>query len=112
YFRNFPYDYPFEKLKADPERAIYPAPEANMARAPRGFLFKLPGVTRRMLAAEKTLDRAAQELPDQLEQFHFPRMAALAREEWGRDLTRLSDAECLAAFEHLRAALFDDFAPQ
>src|SRR5207248_2198302 len=95
YFRNFPYDYPFEKLKAEPERAIYPTPEANLSRAPKGFLLKMVGVTRQMLAAEKTLERAAAEVPEKLEGETFPRMARFAAEARAADLSRLSDRELI-----------------
>jgi pyruvate,water dikinase len=112
YFHGFPNDYPFAKLKAHPERAIYPRAEANLAKAPRGFLFKLPGLTRRMLAAEKRLEHVAQELPEQLESAVFPRMAEYAAAMRQTDLARLTDRELLEAIERSRTAVFDEFAPQ
>jgi phosphohistidine swiveling domain-containing protein len=112
YFRNYPFDYPFEKLKANPERAIYPTPEPNLAKAPRGFLLKLPGVMRQMFAAEKTLERAAAEVPETLAQEAFPRLERLAAEWRGRNLTALSERELCAAFAETRAVLFDDLAAQ
>jgi rifampicin phosphotransferase len=112
YFRNFPYDYPFEKLKANPELAIYPTPEANLARAPRGFLLKMVGTTRQMLAAEKTLERAAEVTPERLEREHFPRMQEFAQQWREADRSRLSERDLAQAFSEARAALFDRFAPQ
>jgi len=112
YFRHFPYDYPFARLKANPELAIYPTPEANLARAQRGFLLKSVSVVRQMLAAQKQLERAAEELPERLEAEAFPRIERHAAELRGRDLTPMSDAELLGAFEETRRIVFDEFASQ
>jgi len=112
YFSGFPHEYPFAKLKEDPERAIYPTLEVNMARAPRGFVLKLFGYTARMLAAEKTLARAAGEVPDRLETQVLPGMARLAAEWRGRDLAALTEGDLAAEFERRREAVFDRFAPE
>jgi phosphohistidine swiveling domain-containing protein len=112
YFRQFPYDYPFAKLKADPALAIYPRPEPNLAKAPRGFLLKVVGVTRQMMAAEKTLERAAEEAPGHLEREVFPRMRAYAEALRAEDPRELTDPALLEAIEALRWKVFDTFAPQ
>jgi hypothetical protein len=112
YFRHFPLEYPFAKLRSNPEQAIYPVLETNLARAPRGFLPRSVGVARQMMAAEQILERAALEAPEQLERSCFPRMAEFAREMRATELAGLSDQECLAALEQCRVFLFDEFAPQ
>lgn len=112
YFHRFPYDYPFDKLKANPALALYPTPEANLARAPKEFLLRLPGITRRMLMAEKTLERAAGEVPQLLETGVFPRMARYAAEQRSTDRSCFNAAELLQAIEACRALLFDEFLPQ
>ena len=103
YFRNFPYDYPFEKLKADPGLAIYPTPEANLAKAPKGFALKIVGVTRQMLAAEKTLERAAGETEEKLRHESFPRIARFGEELREKDLAPLTDRELVELFRAGRA---------
>ncbi|MGV3719805.1 MAG: PEP-utilizing enzyme, partial [Actinomycetota bacterium] len=112
YFRHFPYDYPFEKLKSNPELAIYPSPEANLARAPQGSLLKMLGATRRMLSAHKQLERSAEELPQRLESEVFPRIQQYAASLREASLASMSDAELLDVFESTRRAVFDDFASQ
>ncbi len=112
YFRDYPFEYPFARLKEHPEQAIHPTPVVNLARAPKGFLLKLPGITRRMLAAERIQERAAKELPDRLEREVFPGIAAFATEWRARDLARHSERELLAAFAECRARVLDDFASQ
>lgn len=112
YFRDFPNDYPFEKLKANPEAAIYPRPEPNLAKAPKGFLLKMPGVTLKMMAAERTLERAAGESGKELEEQVFPRIAEFARSWRERDLAGLSDRDMLEAVETCRREIFDTFLPQ
>lgn len=112
YFRHYPFDYPFEKLKANPELAIYPRPEPNLAKAPKGFVLKLPGVMRQMLAGEKTLERAAEEVPGQLEEVAFPGIAELAQRWRAESLGHFSDGELLNAVEETRAAVFDRFLSQ
>lgn len=112
YFRNYPFEYPFARLKEHPERAIYPALEVNLARAPKGFLLKLPGITRRMVAAEKVQERAAEEVPGQLEREAFPGIATFAAAWRTRDLSGLCERELVTAFADCRARVMDDFAAQ
>lgn len=112
YFCNFPQEYPFARLKAAPERAIYPKLEPSPAKAAGGFWRRIIGVTAQMLAAERTLERAAETVPEALERDHFPRITGWAREWRDRDLSAFSDDDLSAAFESCRAVVFDEFAPQ
>ena len=112
YFRDFPFDYPFAKLKANPELAIYPRPEPNLTRAGKGFLWRLPCVAWRMRAAQKRLDRAAEELPDRLEREVFPRIAAFASDLRQFDLAAQPEQDLLIAFHDACRAVFEEYAPR
>jgi rifampicin phosphotransferase len=112
YFAGFPHEYPFSKLKDNPSLAVYPQLEVNLARAPKGFLLKMIGFTRRMMAAEKTLERTAQELPDHLENRVFPAIEAVAAELRATDLSSLTDTEVRERIVSTRRAIFEEFAPQ
>ncbi len=109
YFRDFPFEYPFAALKADPERAIYPTPEPNLARAPKGFLLKALGVTLKMVRSQQTLDRAAQEISGRLRAGCYAEMEAWAA---GALPVDPSAAGLLTHLDEARERIFGQFLPQ
>jgi pyruvate,water dikinase len=84
----------------------------NLALAPPGFLLRLPRLVLRILRAERTLQRAARELPERLERNAFPAVATAAAALRARDWGRASEGDLLQALDATRRLVFDDFAPQ
>ena len=96
YFRHFPNDYPFAKLKANPALAIYPKPEPNLAKAPPGFWWRLPFTIGRMMAVERQLKVTAANFEASFRSKALVKFAHEARAAAGEELGHLMPHQLVA----------------
>jgi pyruvate,water dikinase len=112
HYRRLPFQHPFAALKADPQKALYPRPVIDPARAGwRFWLFlpvSLPRVIVQLIRAGLRQRRLSETLAEYLRRELFPAFAEETRREAGRDLTAL-DAAALRERLHfwIQRTLYD-----
>lgn len=112
HYRRLPFEHPFAALKAAPQKALYPRPVINPARAGwRFWLFlpvNLPRVIVQLMRADRQQRRLSESLAGRLRQELLPAFAEETRREAAVDLSAL-DAPALVERLHfwIRRTLYD-----
>jgi pyruvate,water dikinase len=114
HFRLLPFEHNFAALKAAPQKALYPQPTINTARAGwRFWLFApvmIPKVLVQMIRAELRQRAIGQSLAKRLREELFPAFTAEAKEGAKEDLTQLDGSTLLERLEHWTRRTLLDFA--
>ncbi|MBS2035897.1 hypothetical protein JST97_12990 [bacterium] len=110
YFKDFPFDYPIAKLKADPRKALNPIPEVNLSQARPGFWPRLPVTLWKMFKANSRLIQLRKQLEKQLRQQIVPAFLAKMEALRAQPLDQLSLADLRERLEQLFQLIVDDFA--
>jgi pyruvate,water dikinase len=100
YFRDFPFAHDFATLKANPERAMYPAPTADRSQATLRTWLKLPLTGWRMWRVQSTAMRLRTGCAAKLRGELFPEMIRRVGADRLLDPQRMSNSELL---EHLNS---------
>ena len=98
-FRGLPFGYNFASLKADPQKAVYPAIAFDPARATARFWLTLPAILLKLFRSQRRLRRIGQTFAPRFRQETIPAFAAEADAEAGRDLGGLTVPALLAGLE-------------
>lgn len=110
YFKDFPFAYPIAKLKADPRRALNPAPEVDLKLARPGFWRRLPGTFWKMIKGNSQLGRLRAGFEKQLRQQIAPAFLSKMQALRSESLQELSVTELRQRLEALLRLVVDDFA--
>lgn len=112
YFRHYPLCYPFEALKAEPKRALYPTARLDRSRFGWRFWLHLPRTFWKMLRQAVQLNRLAAELPDWLRQEVYPAFRQEAEAARHESLMGLSDLAVWKRLEYWQERTLTSFARQ
>ncbi|HXG09785.1 MAG TPA: PEP-utilizing enzyme, partial [Gemmataceae bacterium] len=114
HYRQLPFEHPFAELKKAPQRALYPRPIINPARADWRFWLFLPVLMPLLLVklvrAELQQRRLAETLAQRLREEIFPTFAAETEREAAQDLGRLDAAALLERLDYWVRRTLHDFA--
>lgn len=110
YFRDFPYGYSFEALKADPQRAIHPTPETRLESAPRGFWLRLPRTIVRMVAADRRVKALRRSFHQELRERIAPEFLAEVRAARSEPLDALPAERLVERFVYWQDRTLNRFA--
>jgi pyruvate,water dikinase len=107
-----PFVHPFDRLKADPRKALDPQPIRDPSRlGPAAWLLlplRLPALLLRSVSQVAVIGRLTQTFADQFRNQIAPAFLAEVSRAAGDDLTRLDEAALLARLEHwVRRTLYD-----
>src|SRR5262249_50208153 len=109
-FRDIPYSFDIERLKADPSRALRPQHELTWGRTTTRFWTRLPLILWRAWRQSRRLRRLEVTYATDLRDRHFPDFAAAVADARVVDLATLSDVALLDRFAEWRRRTLEDFA--
>ncbi|MBI5760313.1 MAG: hypothetical protein HZA46_17495 [Planctomycetales bacterium] len=112
YFRDFPFAHDFATLKANPERAMYPAPTADRSQATLRTWLRLPLTGWRMLRAQTAAMRLRTACAAKLRGELFPEMTRKVAADRLLDSQRMSNSEFLERLNSWCQYTLVDFARQ
>jgi pyruvate,water dikinase len=113
HYRQVPFEHPFALLKAEPRRAMFPAPVIN----PAGFAWwfwlclpaTLPWLTLKLIRAATHRQGLVKSFAPRFRAEIAPAFQKETADAWNEDLTRLDDAAVVNSFEHWIARTLIDF---
>jgi pyruvate,water dikinase len=109
-YRTLPFEHPFEVLKKNPNKALYPQAVFNPAKAGWKFWLFLPFAFLKLIRSGARLTAARRAFDANFENRIVPpflqQVEAAAREDWSGK----TDQELLALLEHWRRVTLIDFA--
>jgi pyruvate,water dikinase len=112
YFHGFPLEHNFERLKRDPQKAIYPQAATNIKRASASFWLRLPSYAVKMVAADRKLRNMRRDFARRLVERIFPGFFGYVKSERRVDLTKLSEQKVIAKFHEWRRKTLNNFAKE
>jgi pyruvate,water dikinase len=114
YRRGLPYEHPFAVLKANPQRALYPRPKLNFARAGAGFWLTLPLrwplLLGRSVRSAFRMQGLSRTFAARFRDAVVPAFLQTTAEVAAGDLTRLETSALLDLFERCAQRTLHDFA--
>jgi pyruvate,water dikinase len=114
HYRQVPFEHPFEALKRDPRRALYPVPTVNPRRLPwwgwLTFPVAGPWVSFTMLRGALRRGQLAKTFAARFRDEIVPAFRQETEPAWQEDMTRLDDAALVRSFEHWCRRTLVDFA--
>jgi pyruvate,water dikinase len=108
--RVLPYEHPFAALKAAPQKALYPTPVPNPARAGWRFWLLFPIHFCRDVASAVKRNQLSETFPDRFRKEILPRYLETLAAESTRSLLNLDDSALLQKLEELIRVTLVDFA--
>ena len=109
-----PFEYPFQELKATPQKALYPTPRINHARLGWRFWlffpFTMPRLVMRQTRAVVRQRELANTFPQQLRSEILPKFNAEASAALRQDLASLTPQALIDLVGHWSRRTLDDFA--
>lgn len=112
YFKDFPFSHDFATLKANPERAMYPAPTADRSQMTLSRWVKLPLTGWRMLRAQSTALRERTGCAAKLRSEFFPEMTRRVAADRLLDPQRMANSDLLERLKSWCQYTLVDFARQ
>jgi pyruvate,water dikinase len=109
-FGSLPFEHPFEALKKDPSRAIYPQAIFNPRKASLKFWAFFPYYTLKMWWGESKRQAVLRTFAARFEEQTVPRFHEETARARSEDWTRLSPSELWARFETWNARTLTEFA--
>lgn len=112
HFHRLPYEHSFPYLKQNPQKALYPQPVINPARAPWSFWlylpFRLPGILWQLSQAGVKQERIIQEFPRRFRDQILPEFIARTDAARKESLAERTPEELLRGLEEwIQKTLFD-----
>ena len=107
-YYGFPYEYNFEELKENPQKAMYPQPNPNFERIFSVRLFLLSII--KMLAAEYKLQRLIRDFDYTLNNQILPLFEDYVRKELELDLRSLTDRQLIHKLREWQEKTMNGFA--
>jgi pyruvate,water dikinase len=108
--RVLPYEHPFAALKLAPQKALYPTPVPNPARAGWRFWLLFPLHFCRDVSAAVMRNQLSETFPDRFRKEVLPRYLQILAAESARNLSDLDDHALLDRLETLIRVTLVDFA--
>ncbi|MCH8295748.1 hypothetical protein IH992_32110, partial [Candidatus Poribacteria bacterium] len=112
YFHGFLYEYDFEQLKRDPQKAIYPQPTVNIKRSTASFWFKFPYYIVKSISAEVRWRRTRKSFSTILNETIFPEFERYVQTQSEISLEDMSDNEVIAKFDEWKEKTLNEFAKE
>lgn len=109
-YRKLPFEHPFDKLKANPARALYPQAVLNPARAGWTFWFTLPVLFFRMWWSSGRLRRITGSFARRFREEILPPYLKEVAQAANEDLSRLTSPQLLERLHHWIRRTLVDFA--
>jgi pyruvate,water dikinase len=114
HYRQVPFEHSFRALKADPRRALYPAPTVNPRRMPwwawLAFPVLGPWLSIKLMRGALHRDRLAKTFAARFRDEIAPAFRKEAEAARQEDVTGLDDAALVRSFEHWARRTLVDFA--